>query len=404
MTPNRNNTIQHPDLIDTPQELIQVVDVLQHEEVIAFDTEFVRERTFFPILEIIQVATEKQSWLIDAQAFLKNGAEGIKPLLDVFQDESILKIAHAAQNDQECLYTSFGVVASPLLDTALAAALCGHGDSVGLGNLMRSVLRVKLPKGHARTHWSVRPLPKPLIDYAHADVAHLVQLGKRILDILAEQGRDQWALAISSELCNPDMYESDPVQVTKRLFKSGRISPNEFPILLELVKWREQRVRSLNIPRRRLADDSILMDLANVRPKTMEHLLAFRGISKGELQHQGEAILAAIRRGEEGIVPTVDKRDPPTSEEAGAITLLRCYMDILAERYRVAARRLIEPAQYLRLLRLPIESSDDLVEQGILSRPAADLIGEDLIDLVKGRTAISIRDGQVTLVATEVSA
>src|SRR5690348_10430414 len=109
----------HPGLISSTEEIFELAQTLKKHEVIAFDTEFIRESTFFPIVEIIQVATDSESWLVDAQAFKKNYKSGnpqsydpaLNPLLEVFADPKILKIVHAAQGDQECLYTSFGVVA-----------------------------------------------------------------------------------------------------------------------------------------------------------------------------------------------------------------------------------------------------------------------------------------------------
>lgn len=388
---------KHPGLVDSPEAIQEIAEHLKTKETIAFDTEFVRERTFFPILEIIQVASDTDSWLVDAQAFRKTGGKGLEPLFEVFQNPNILKFAHAAQNDQECIYCTFNVLAAPLFDTALAAALCGYGDSIGLRNLLRSVLRVKLPKGHARTHWSMRPLPKPLQDYAHADVTHLVELGERLIEILQDLGRDQWAFALSKPLAEPRLYETNPKQIADRLAKSGRISPKEYPILLELIEWREQRVREMDVPRKRLADDSTLMDLANVKPKTLEHLLAFRGIPKHELQENGERILEAIQRGLNGDVPRFENQAPPTTEESRTITLLRCFIDMLADRYNVATRHLIDSSQYLALLRENFETPQELVEEGILSQPAADLIGQDLISLVGGKTSITIQDGKVVL-------
>src|SRR6185312_2532005 len=157
----------HPTLITTAGQIRELADKLKGRDIIAFDTEFIRESTFYPIVEIIQVATDEESWLVDAQAFKKGFRPGprggydpgLEPLLDIFRDKSILKIVHAAQGDQECLYTSFGVLATPSLDTAVAASLCGLGDGIGLSKLLKAVLDVEIKKGHARTNWSVRPLP-----------------------------------------------------------------------------------------------------------------------------------------------------------------------------------------------------------------------------------------------------
>ena len=129
----------HSELLSTAEDIRQLAEKLQGAPIIAFDTEFIRESTFFPVIEILQIATDSESWLVDARAFKSRGdLEGIRPLLDLLGDPKILKVVHAAQGDQECLYTSFGVVASPTIDTAIAASVCGYGDGIGLGNLLKA--------------------------------------------------------------------------------------------------------------------------------------------------------------------------------------------------------------------------------------------------------------------------
>src|SRR4051812_44168405 len=218
-------------MLSTERELRELAEELKGQSIIAFDTEFIRESTFFPIVEIIQVATRDKTWLVDAQAFKKgyrpgpNGGydSGLDPLLEVFKDPNILKIVHAAQGDQECLYTSFGVVASPTLDTAVAASLCGYGDGIGLGKLLKSVLDVVVTKGHARTNWSVRPLPEQLLEYAHADVIYLVELGKKLLDHLDQAGRRNWALELSAKWEDTSLYQTDISGITQKLARGGRL-------------------------------------------------------------------------------------------------------------------------------------------------------------------------------------
>lgn len=399
----KSDFIQHPELIHTSEDIAQVAETLSREDIVAFDTEFVREKTFFPILEILQIASDKESWLIDARALTTDPSMDGKPLYDVLTNPNILKVAHASQNDQECLYTSLNILATPIFDTALAASLCGYGESIGLNNLLRSTLGVRLPKGHARTHWSIRPLPKPLIEYAHSDVIHLVKLGRRMIKKLEKSGRKEWALQLAEPLTHPEAYQVNPNHIVKRLSKSGRISAKDYPVLLELIRWREERIRQLNIPRKHLADDNTMMDLAIVRPKSMEHLLTFRGIAKQELQRQGKHILAAIELGEQGEIPVLDRPTPPNSDESRVIALLKFFIELLADRYEVTPRHLIDPAQYIRLIRSEPHTPDDFVSSEILSAQSCELIGDDLLRLVKGQTQIAIQGGQVTLTQTEAS-
>ncbi|MGZ3709084.1 MAG: ribonuclease D, partial [Bdellovibrionota bacterium] len=346
----------HRELLSTADDIQRLATALRGKKVIAFDTEFIRESTFFPIVEIIQVATDEDSWLVDAQAFKKGfrpGPQGgydpgIEPLLEVFKDREILKILHAAQGDQECLFTSFGVVASPSLDTAVAASLCGYGDGVGLSKLLKAVLDVEIKKGHARTNWSVRPLPEQLTVYAHADVEYLVELGQKLMQELDGLGRKPWALELSAKWEDPKLYDADPEGLTLKLARGGRLDKRGYAALVELMRWREARVRQLNLPRRWVADDTVLLDLAHVRPKDMEHLSAFRGLNKGELKNSGEAILSALRRASETegpSLPRMPKPMIPNTEESQVLDLLKCYLGILADRHRIAAKHLLTAQQ-----------------------------------------------------------
>lgn len=401
----------HPGLLSTAEEIAQLADHLKNHEVIAFDTEFIRESTFFPIVELIQIATEQDSWLVDAQAFKKSFPKndpnafdpGLRPLLDIFENKKILKVLHAAQGDQECLYTSFGVVASPSLDTAVAASLCGHGDGIGLGKLLKQVLDVTVAKGHARTNWSVRPLPAQLIEYAHADVTHLVLLGKTLLNQLEKEGRRAWALELSAKWEDARLYQSDVEGMAQKLARSGRLDKKGYAALLELVRWREDRVRHLNLPRRWVADDHVLIDLAHVKPKDTTHLGAFRGLNKGELKNSGETILAAIRKGlenAEGLELTVQKGprvEIPSAEEAQILELLRCYVAILADRHRIAAKHLMTAAKLLPLLRSQPKTIADLEKTEILGGEAVGMIGEDLIALIQGKRALRIKNNQIEI-------
>jgi ribonuclease D len=398
-------------LLTTSEEISELASKLAEKSVISFDTEFIRENTFYPIVEIIQVATDEESWLVDAAAFKKGfrpGPQGgfnpgIKPLLDVFENKNILKIVHAAQGDQECLYTSFGVLASPCFDTSVGASLCGLGEAVGLGKLLKSVLDVTIAKGHARTNWSVRPLPNQLLEYAHSDVEYLVELGGKLLQQVEQMGRRDWAMQLSAKWEKKELYELDIEAMAQRLARGGRLDRRGYAALLELVKWREERVRQLNLPRRWVADDAVLMDLAHVRPKDIEHLSSFRGLNKGELKNSGETILAALQRAESAEVsaPARERVEPPSAEESQVLDLIKCYVGILADRHRIAAKHLMTTAQLLPLLRNPIGAPEDLVRFNILTDEAARLIGAELIEFIHGKRALFIQKSRIREMKTE---
>ncbi len=399
-------------LLTTAEEITDLSRKLEPEKVISFDTEFIRESTFYPIVEIIQVATETESWLVDAQAFKKRAKSatnsppnspssydpGLQPLLDIFTNPQILKIVHAAQGDQECLYTSFGVVASPTLDTAVAASLCGYGDGIGLARLLQIVLNVAVKKGHARTNWSVRPLPEHLLNYAHEDVKYLVLLGKKLLDQLDTLKRKPWALELSAKYEDKSLYEIDVEKMAHKLARGRRLDPKAYATLFALVKWREERIKKLNLPRRWVADDNVLLDLAQVKPKDMPHLSSFRGLNKGELKASGELILEIIARATEEVEPHFarpEKALVPTQSEAQVLDLLKCFVNILADAHHVAPKHLMTSNQLLPLLRNKVENEADLRSLGILSEEANRLIGKELLEFVQGKKALWIKKNRI---------
>lgn len=383
------------------KEIEALAESLRKHTIISFDTEFIRENTFYPSVELIQVATRDESWLVDAQAFRGKNLENLRPLLDVFQDPSILKILHAAQGDQECLYTSFGVVAKPSFDTAVGASLCGYGDGIGLGNLLKALLGVNLKKGHARTNWAARPLPKQLLEYAHADVEHLVVAAEKLLAELEKLGRKEWALELTAKWEDEKLYQSDPEGMVAKLAKGGKLDSRAYAALQELMKWREERVRQLNLPRRWVADDQVLLDLAHVRPKDLDHLGTFRGLNKGEIKASGERILESLKKASlmtEVTVPKGPRPDHPTTEESQALDLIKTYVGILADREKIAVKHLMTAQQLLPLLRQKVASPDDLVKQGLLSSGAAKLIGAEIVAMLQGKRALSVDGRKVRIV------
>lgn len=389
------------ELITTPEGAGAVADQIRNTPYLAFDTEFIRESTFFPILEILQIATRDGAWLIDAQAFRRR-PEGLKPILDILLDPATLKIAHSAGGDQECLISAFGIAASPLFDTSIGASLCGYGDGIGLGNLLKLKSKVNIQKGHARTNWGARPLQEQLLQYAIEDVKHLVDLGVGLLEDLETLGRKEWALALSAKLTDVSAFYPSPEELASRLVKAGRIEKKKQGVLLELMKWREGRVRELNIPRRWLADDSVLIDLTHVMPKDMEHLSAFRGLSKGEIQKQGKHLLDAIRVGLEKkdfqLPKAAFNESSASPEESRALELLRCFTSLLCDRQKIALKHVASASQLLVVLRTHAPNLDALRASGVLSAPACDLVGRELVEFMQGRLALSVENGQAVIV------
>jgi ribonuclease D len=388
-------------LISNPVELHELCKKLSQVKELAFDTEFIRESTFYPQLEIIQLATTDEAWLVDIQAFNR---KELKPLADIFENPSILKIVHAAHGDQECLLAAMDVLASPLFDTAVGASLCGMGDSIGLGNLMKQTLNIDHPKAYARTNWSKRPLPKPVLEYAILDVKHLIQVAHHLFGKLDQTERRQWAFDLSAKFCDRLIYEVPPEEITKRLAQSGKFNLKDYGILLELVRWREKRVRELNVPRRWLAEDGVLVDLTKVKPTTLEQLQSFRGLSKGELKvPHFEKILKAIALGmsaEKELPPDLRKKSilQASSDENTMMDLLKVCLSLLSDEYQIAGKHIVTPGSQLQLVRLKAKTFEDFKASGLVSPMLGDEGAMKIYSFLNGDLKLHIHHGKVELI------
>lgn len=383
-----------PALIADPTEVSRIAAALQKETVIAVDTEFIRETTFFPKTALLQLATDKEAWLVDPLALTK---EQLQPILDVLTAPAPIKILHAAFADQECFYWTYGVLAEPVLDTAVAGALLGLGDNAGLAKLLREILNIHLPKGRARAKWLARPLPPELLSYAAEDVLHLVELGNRLMERLKSKGRLEWAFEESKYL--PSDFDPAPEDIAARLGKNSGADGHHYSVLAELVRWREDRAKKSNMPRNWISDNETLIALAKVRPRSIEELRSFRGLSVKEVERSGASIVNAIQTGlaapkQEGSnsrLPQLDER------EEHVLDFIQTYVSFLASKHEIAPRYLLNANKAIRLLHKRKGSIDEWVEQGILTEASKALIGDELAALLGGKRALGLKGDRVEI-------
>ncbi|HCU23753.1 MAG TPA: hypothetical protein DF383_01950 [Deltaproteobacteria bacterium] len=387
----------HFDTIHSEIQLRELCETLRRETLLAFDTEFIRETTYFPKLALIQIATAEESWLVDV---LRLPPEAMRPLLEILREPQVLKILHSAHGDQECLFHTYGITASPTLDTFEAASLLGLGESISLRDLIRLELGHNIGKSHARTDWLRRPLGEELKKYALSDVQYLVEIGRNLLEKLEAKRRKEWALELSAYYENSRLYSDNSQEVAEKLAKSGRISARSYAILKDLVAWREERARALDIPRRRVADDETLFHIANARPTTREQLGKFRGLNRGESERRSEALLEIIRRQlsqDSKMLPSPPQPRIPNAVQARAIDLLGTYLRVLCERHEIAARNLLTTQQLRKIVLDQLDDPEQWVEKGLCSLRVRDLIGEDLQAMLQGRRALSIENGRIKI-------
>ena len=359
---------------------------------IAVDTEFMRERTYWPILCLVQVAGPEDVAAIDA---LAPGID-LTPLLNLMADQSTLKVFHAARQDIEIFFNLSGAVPEPLFDTQVAAMVCGFGDAASYETLVGKLAQASLDKSSRFTDWSRRPLTDRQIRYALADVVHLRTVYEKLQQRLASNGRASWFAEEMAELSNSAIYRSDPGEAWRRFRIRGRVDPRFFSVLREVAAWRETAARQRNLPRGRIMRDEAVLEIASHIPKTVEALARTRSLGKGVAEGKlGNEIIDAIGRGLADTaaldLPASPKIDAPPG--AGPLVeLLRVLLKQRCEEHQVA-QKLLASADDLDAI-----AADDTAPVRALSGWRREIFGKDALALKHGRLALTVRRNRISLI------
>jgi ribonuclease D len=346
----------------------------------AFDTEFVRERTYFIRLGILQVATDETEAVLDPHAI-----ESLSPLFELISDPGVEKVVHAGEQDFAIFYERTGEPPKNVFDTQIAAALLGFGDQLAYAKLVEKVVKVKLSKLETLTDWTARPLTQAQIDYALNDVRHLPELRRRLGNRLAEKGREQWAREEQRYLEDASIYcPTEPRQAYERI-KAGGLDGRALGVLRELAAWREEEARRRDIPRGWVLRDQAMVEIARRKPGAIKNLRQVRTLKQQELARSGDAILTMVRR---GLADPVSKEPAPVASaraRARAKPLVRL---LEAWLYARAAESEISPSmlssrEQIKELALGYLMGE-IPTLPVLSGWRRELIGQDLLDILTG--------------------
>ena len=361
---------------------------------VTVDTEFLRERTYYSKLCLIQLAYPGQG---DENAVLVDPLAGelsLEPLLELFRNTSVVKVFHAARQDLEIFYIDHGVIPDPLFDTQVAAMVCGFGEQVGYETLVKRIAKQGLDKSSRFTDWSRRPLTDAQKKYALADVTHLRVIYEYLAAELERTGRARWVAEELGVLTDPETYITRPEDAWQRV-KTRSSSPRFLALVRELAAFREDYAQSRNIPRNRVFKDDALTELASTKPATMEDLgrsrLLLREARKGPI---AEGILAAIKAGLE--CPKEDLPKPDTSKDQLQVNpaladLLRVLLKARTEASGVAAR-LIAPAADLDAM------AAGQRDVKALTGWRREVFGDDALRLCEGRIGLAVKGRDVEVI------
>jgi len=374
--------------IDSAPELARFCLQLAGTGWFALDTEFLREKTYYPKLCLLQVATPDSVACIDPLAL-----DTLDPILDLVFDPGITKVMHSARQDMEIFYHLRGAAPGPVFDTQVAALLLGYPDQVGYGNLVSEVLNVRLEKLHTRADWSIRPLTQDQVSYAADDVIYLVDVYLNLRNRLVERGRLEWLDEDFARLSSDALYSNPPEDAWLRVKGGNRLNGAALAVLQALAGWRETLAQQRDRPRGWILRDDALLEIARHRPASLEALGRIRGMQEAFIRHNGEQVI--------GLVAAAGKQRPAPPADGGSRLQLTpaqdALVDVMSAVVRLSgAEHAINPAVLATRKQLErLVSGDADVE--ILHGWRRKLVGERLQALLAGELSLSVRDGKLVL-------
>ncbi len=387
-------------IITTTEALAAFCAEASRHDYVTVDTEFLRERTYYSKLCLLQLAYpgdgEEDAAVVDPLA------EGISlaPVYDLFRNPDVVKVFHAARQDLEIFFVDAGVIPAPLFDSQVAAMVCGFGEQAGYETLVRKIAKAEVDKSSRFTDWSRRPLSEAQLKYALADVTHLRVVYEHLAARLAKSGRERWVAEEMAVLKDPATYRVEPGEAWLRI-KTRTASPKFLAVVRELARSREDYAQTRDVPRSRVFKDDALVELASAKPLTEQDLgrsrLLLREARRGEI---ADGILAAVKAGVEtppDAMPHPDKTRDQMQVNPALADLLRVLLKAKAEGEGVAQKLIATSAEL------------DAIAAGERDLPALrgwrdEVFGRDALLLCEGKVALSVKGTDVVTVRLQALA
>ncbi|TPK90733.1 ribonuclease D [Mesorhizobium sp. B2-4-12] len=369
-------------VITTQKELETVLAAFEKSDFVTVDTEFIRETTFWPILCLIQMAAPGVTALIDPLSPDIN----LTPFFRLMANEAVVKVFHAARQDIEIIVHLGGLVPHPVFDTQVAAMVCGFGDSVSYDQLVQRITGARLDKSSRFTDWRHRPLSDKQLDYALADVTHLIEVYQHLSAELARENRAHWLNEEMDILTSRETYDPHPEDSWKRL-KMRLRKPQELAIVQAVAAWREREARERDVPRGRVLKDDAIYEVAQQAPRDAAALAKLRTTPKGwERSSTATALLGAVNMAlalPKEQMPKLPKNFQPPEGSSAAAELLKVLLRIVAEKQGVASKVLASSDD---IDRIAAEGED--ADVPALQGWRRAVFGEAALKLVRGEIGI----------------
>ncbi|WP_276926474.1 ribonuclease D [Parvibacter caecicola] len=375
--------------IDNQESLEAFVRRARSSGLLAIDTEFLRESTYYPKLCLLQMATDSEVVLIDPFK-----VPDLAPLRPLLEDQSIVKLFHAGGQDLEIIYRKLGVLPTPLFDTQIAASVLGHPQQIGYGALVAAMCGKALKKSDSFTDWSLRPLKESQLEYAADDVIYLPQVYRVMIEKLQAKGREQWLQAEFDELGNPARYHEDPRERYKRLKRGSSLNRRQLAAAREVAAWRELKAQRVDRPRKWVLTDEQIVEACKRGARTIDELFMVRGVREKLSTRDAREVVALIAKGMDLSEDQLPKPERPSKSDPNVdiqVDLMEALARLRAKESDIALHTLA--------------SRDDLaaVARGhrnvaVLKGWRRTILGNELLDLAEGRIALAVSENQLKII------
>jgi ribonuclease D len=380
-----------PTVITGTEALSELCNRLANETFVTVDTEFMRERTYYPELCLVQLAGEHEVAILDTVSPNLD----LQPLGELLANPAVMKVFHAARQDVEIFVQKFGAVPTPMFDTQVAAMVAGFGDQVGYDSLVAGLTGGTIDKGHRFSDWAARPLSQAQLTYAAADVTWLRFVYEKLRVRLEEEGRLAWVAEEMAILNNPNTYRNDPETAWERLKVRGG-NRRFLALVRSLARWREQEAQRINIPRQRLLKDETLMEIAATAPTSPEALGRARGISRGFADGRTGAslleVVAATHALPDGSLPQAPRSRDAGRPSVALVQLLKVLLAARCEEHEVAPKLIASSDD---IDRIALEENPDIPALHGWRRA---VFGDDALALREGRIALGVDGKRIRLI------
>jgi ribonuclease D len=368
--------------IDTQQALEDFVTASKGAKFLALDTEFLREKTYYPQLCLLQIASEAGEVIIDPLAPLD-----LKALIPLFTDERIIKVFHAGDQDRIILYQELGVATRPVFDTQRAALLLGMPQQMSLIALVKRCCGVSLNKDESFSDWAQRPLTPTQLNYAVEDVRYLPAIYAQMVAELTTAGRLAWLEDDFRAMADEVAYRTDEQDVWRRLKRVSSLKGSQLAVVREVAAWRERVAQRRDLPRKWVLSDDLLVAIARREPDSADSLFQIRGLKERLGRVWTREVLAAVRvalRAPQSEWPTVERKPGRSTTCVARLDLMNALLHHRAKELHIASSFL---ASHDELLRLAAGQRKNLA---LLKGWRRELFGEELLRLLDGQLALSL--------------